>query len=87
MIKRNILIGILVVWFVFSTAYISWIFAKKASDKIFLNGYKAAVAEVADQAENENCYPFPIFLEGKTIELINIACLEIDNMDQQELTE
>ncbi len=74
--KRKILTGVLLAWFVLSASYISWGISKNVSDAIFVRGYTAAVYDIMNQAENEQCIPFPIFLDERVAELINIECLE-----------
>ncbi len=74
--KRKILTGLLVAWFILSASYISWGLSKNMSDAIFVRGYIAAISDIMDQAENEQCAPFPVFLEERVAELINVTCLE-----------
>lgn len=73
--KKNIVTWTLVVWFVLSASYISWGVSKNMSDSIFLKGYVSAVSDIMNRAEDQQCAPFPIFLEERKVDLINIQCL------------
>ena len=35
--------------------------------------------QIIDQAENEDCLPFNIFMDDKEINLINVECLQMVN--------
>ena len=79
--KKSILTVVLVIWFILSASYISWGISRSMSDAIFLNGYASAISDIMVQAENEQCFPFPVFLEDRVVELINVGCLEVPDGD------
>ena len=81
--KIKIIIGVLLVWFIVSIFFLVWFFSAQTKENIFLQGYVAAINDLIIQAENEQCLPFPIFIEDRRVELINIQCLQQVMLEQE----
>lgn len=74
--KKKVLLWFLVVWFIASVFYFSWLFLVRRANLIFQSGYSSALNDLLTQAENEECSSFSIFIEERRAELINIECLQ-----------
>ncbi|MFN2135207.1 MAG: hypothetical protein ACK2UK_04590 [Candidatus Promineifilaceae bacterium] len=67
-----------VIYILLSAAYILYsqfaLYQGRVAQQAFLDGRRAAVEELIEEAERD-CQPFPVFVDDKQIELINVACL------------
>ena len=75
--KKSIAVSVGVVLLVLSLGYVIWDLYNKTRISLFNSGYAQAVSDMIDQAENEQCAPFPIFFEERQVQLINVQCLNI----------
>jgi hypothetical protein len=74
--KINIKKGLIVLLFVGLASYVFYDVSLKLRSNFRLQGYSVAVAELVEQAKNEECYPFNIFFGEEEINLINVDCLQ-----------
>ncbi len=81
--KINIKKALIVLLFVGLTSYVFYDVSLKLINNFRLQGYSVAVAELVEQAKNEECYPFNIFFGEEEIGLINIACLQQQDGDME----
>jgi hypothetical protein len=56
--------------------YVAWDVSLKVVNYFRMQGYEYAIVEIVNQAENEDCGYFPIFIGDKEINLINVECLQ-----------
>ena len=71
---KKIIIIILIAFF---ALYFLWDISVKAANSFRSQGYELAIMQMMDQAENENCLPFDIYMGDKEISLINVECLQM----------
>jgi predicted negative regulator of RcsB-dependent stress response len=78
--KKNIIIGIVILWVVFSFAYIVWDMWSKFQANVAQSAYQQGAQDVIGQliqaAEDPNCAPIPVFAGEKQVELISTACVK-----------
>jgi len=74
--KKNIIIVLLAVMLFLVFVYIGRDVYWGMKQNLMFQGYAVAIEEMIEQAKNEDCDPFPIFLEEKEVHLINIDCLQ-----------
>ena len=76
--KGAILRVVLVLYILLSAAYILFsqfqIYQTRVVQEAYMNGRIATIEELLDEAE-AGCRPFPIYVEDRQVELINMACL------------
>ncbi|MEK7519362.1 MAG: hypothetical protein AAB565_01045 [Patescibacteria group bacterium] len=75
--KQKVLIIFLIILLLVALSYISWQNWIKIRNSIFLSGYSSAIQALITTAENEKCETFPVFLDEKTVNLINVKCLKV----------
>jgi hypothetical protein len=56
--------------------YALWNLCLTVFNRFWLQGYNTAILQIIEQAENDECAPFSVFNQEKTINLINVDCLE-----------
>jgi predicted secreted protein len=56
--------------------YALWNLCINTFNHFWRQGYNSAVLQTIEQAENQECAPFSVFTQEKTINLINIDCLD-----------
>jgi len=78
---KKVLIGLIIV---FLAGYVIYDVSLKLVSGFRLQGYQIAVQEIVAQAENEECYPFEIFLGEKKVSLINVNCLQAQGGEMVE---
>ncbi|MBZ1356459.1 MAG: hypothetical protein KY054_01650 [Candidatus Nealsonbacteria bacterium] len=81
MSKTNIIIGLLSILLIISLSFISVIIWRNTKNFLISQGYAMAVSNLIDAAENEDCAPFPVHLEERSVQLINIDCLTPDEAE------
>ena len=73
-------IWILIIWGIFSLAYISYDtfanFKNIVLQNAYMSGQSDTIAKLMEQASNQECKPFNVFLGEKKVDLINIVCLQ-----------
>ena len=74
---------LIIIFAVLIIAYVIWDISVKLVNYLRLQGYEIAIMEMVREAENKECAPFGIFVEDKTINLINIDCLETADNTQE----
>lgn len=76
--KQSVLKFVVVLYIVLSAAYIMFTqfqaYQANLIQQAYYEGRVATIKELIDEAEAA-CQPFPIYLEDKQVELINVACL------------
>ncbi len=80
--KIDIKKALLVVFAVLVGVYVVWDISVRVVTYFRLQGYEIAVMEVIRQAENEDCEPFGIYVGEKTLNLIDVACLQPQGADE-----
>ena len=60
----------------FLVGYILYDVSLKTVNNLRTQGYYTAINETIIQAEGEDCQPFRVFLGEKSVDLINVNCLQ-----------
>ena len=81
---KKIIVIILIVFF---SLYFLRDISVKAANSFRLQGYELAVMQIIDQAENEDCLPFNIFMNNKEISLMNTECLQMTDSVEPPITD
>ncbi len=75
--NRQIILKVsLIVVFALLFLYFAWDVSLKVRNSLLFQGYGIAISELVTVAEDPQCQPFPVFVDGRTIYLINVECLE-----------
>lgn len=78
--KQTLGIILLILWSIFSAAYIVWNTWNQFKNGQIVQAYNAgkadAINEAMKQAQNEKCEPFSIWSGNNQVQLINVACLK-----------
>lgn len=78
--QKILIISLIIIVLALATYFVIDMFGKY-KNSVLLQGYSVAVQELMTSAENENCEPFSVYFENKTINLINVDCLYKDNAE------
>lgn len=76
--KKTILHILVLLWIIFSVAYIIWDLWSDFKNVQILNAYEQGRIDIINtlMQEAEKCEPIPIFSGEKEIQLVDIDCLE-----------
>ena len=77
----------LIILIAFFSLYFLWDISVKAVDGFRSQGYRLAVTQMMNEAENEDCLPFNIFMDDKEVNLINVECLQATNDGENLITD
>ena len=61
--------------------YFIWDISVETVNRFRFQGYELAVMQIVDQAENEDCLPFNVFMGNREVDLINMECLQMDDAE------
>lgn len=76
----------LVLVIVLLSSYVLWDISGRLANTFRMQGYQAAVNEMIEQADNEECEPFNIFSDDKEVDLVNVECLEQESSESMDMT-
>ena len=85
--KQKILIIVLIIIVIGLSSYFAVDLFGKYKNDVMLQGYSLAIGELMTSAENENCEPFSVYYDNKTINLINVSCLQQTGTEDVEAEE
>lgn len=84
--KQKSIIVLLIILIVLVVGYIGRDLYLGMQQNMLYRGYEVAVQDMMNEAQNEHCAPFPVFVEDDVVYLIDVDCLEegVDDLGGEE---
>jgi len=74
--KQKVLNVLFAFFFVLLLSYFGWDMSIRVRDSFVSQGYDIAIDDIITGAENRECQPFRLSLGERSVQFINIECLQ-----------